>query len=130
MSKILTGVVISNKMEKTVVVDVQKKFSHPRYRKVIIRHKKYKVHCEDGSVNVGDVVTIKETKPISKDKHFVIVKDAHVKAAPVASKEIKLEATAAEISAEVKEELKTEKKAESTPEKKTTAKKAAKKAAK
>jgi small subunit ribosomal protein S17 len=73
MSKILTGVVVSNKMSKTIVVDVAKKFQHPRFRKIVNIHKKFKVHVEEGTVEVGSVVRIQETKPISKDKHFVLL---------------------------------------------------------
>jgi len=73
MSKILTGTVISTKMQKTVVVKVERKFRHPLYEKVITRHKKYKAHNEDFDLKEGDVVKIKETRPISKDKHFKVV---------------------------------------------------------
>jgi len=73
MAKILTGIVVSDKMTNTVVVDVQRKFQHPRFKKIVNIHKKFKVHAEDGSVKVGDVVRIQETKPISKDKHFILL---------------------------------------------------------
>ena len=73
MSKILTGTVISTKMQKTVVVKVERKFRHPLYEKVITRHKKYKAHNEDFDLKEGDVVKIIETRPISKDKHFKVV---------------------------------------------------------
>ena len=74
MKKNLIGQVVSTKMQKTVLVKVERKFSHARYRKVIIRHKKYKAHNEDLKLNVGDTVKIEETRPISKDKHFIVVK--------------------------------------------------------
>lgn len=73
MSKTLTGTVVSNKMEKTVVVRVERKFRHPVYHKVIIRSKKLKAHCEGKKPNEGDVVSIRETRPISKDKKFIVV---------------------------------------------------------
>jgi len=73
MSKILTGTVISTKMQKTVVVKVERKFRHPLYEKVITRHKKYKAHNEDFDLKEGDLVKIIETRPISKDKHFKVV---------------------------------------------------------
>ena len=73
MKKILTGKVVSMKMIKTVVVMVERKFRHPVYHKVIVRHKKYKAHNEKLDLKLGDVVRIEETKPISKDKHFVVV---------------------------------------------------------
>ncbi len=73
MKKILTGKVVSMKMIKTVVVMVERKFRHPVYHKVIVRHKKYKAHNEKLDLKLGDIVKIEETKPISKDKHFVVV---------------------------------------------------------
>lgn len=74
MGKILIGEVVSNKMNKTVVVKVERKLIHPRYKKVIIRHKKYKAHNEKLDLKIDDLVEIKETRPISKDKHFIVVK--------------------------------------------------------
>jgi small subunit ribosomal protein S17 len=73
MPKILTGTVVSTKMQKTVVVKVERKFRHPLYEKVITRHKKYKAHNEDFDLKEGDVVKIIETRPISKDKHFKVI---------------------------------------------------------
>lgn len=73
MKKTLIGEVVSTKMQKTVVVLIERKFRHPFYRKVIIRHKKYKAHNENLELAVGDVVKIEETRPISKDKHFKVV---------------------------------------------------------
>ena len=69
----MSGTVISTKMEKTIIVKIENKFRHPLYRKVITRHKKYKVHNTDKTVKEGDVVLIKETTPISKEKHFMVV---------------------------------------------------------
>lgn len=74
MKKTLIGKVISNKMQKTLVVEVERKFRHSFYKKVITKHKKYKVHNEIEGINVGDVVLIEETRPISKDKHFIVIK--------------------------------------------------------
>lgn len=73
MKKTLIGEVVSTKMQKTVVVLVVRKFRHPLYRKVIIRHKKYKAHNENLGLVVGDKVKIEETRPISKDKHFKVI---------------------------------------------------------
>lgn len=73
MKKTLIGSVVSNKMTKTVVVKVERKFRHPVYHKVIVRHKKFKVHNEKFELNVGDKVKIEETNPISKDKHFIVI---------------------------------------------------------
>lgn len=74
MKKILQGEVVSNKMTKTVVIRVERKTRHPKYQKVIIRHKKYKAHNEDMKLEIGDIVKIEETRPISKDKHFRVIK--------------------------------------------------------
>lgn len=73
MKKTLIGTVISNKMTKTVVVKVERKFRHAVYNKVIIRHKKYKAHNDKFELNIGDLVKMEETKPISKDKHFIVI---------------------------------------------------------
>ena len=73
MKKTLIGKVVSTKMTKTVVVKVERKFRHPVYHKVIIRHKKYKAHNEILDLKLGDMVKIEETKPISKDKHFIVI---------------------------------------------------------
>jgi len=73
MKKTLIGKVVSTKMTKTVVVLVERKFRHAVYHKVIIRHKKFKAHNEKLNLQLGDVVKIQETRPISKDKHFVVI---------------------------------------------------------
>ena len=67
------GIVVSNKMEKTVVVEVERTFRHPLYDKVIRRVKRIKAHDEEKACMVGDRVLIMETRPISKDKHFRVV---------------------------------------------------------
>ncbi len=69
MAKTLTGVVISNKMQKTVVVKINDKVKHPLYKKLINVSKKFKAHDET-EAQVGETVKIVETKPISKDVHF------------------------------------------------------------
>ncbi|MBI3366499.1 30S ribosomal protein S17 [Candidatus Roizmanbacteria bacterium] len=79
MKKILTGEVVSTKMQKTVLVRVERKFRHPKYGKVIKRHKKFKAHNENIELVVGDVVEIEETRPISKDKHFKVIKKVNKK---------------------------------------------------
>ena len=68
-----TGVVVSTKMQKTVIVEVERTYRHPFYRKVIRATKRFKVHDEDNKCNVGDQVAIMETKPISRDKRWRIV---------------------------------------------------------
>lgn len=69
-----TGVVLSDKMDKTVVVGVARIFQHPKYKKYIRRVKKFKAHDEENRCRVGDVVEIMETRPISKEKRFVVVR--------------------------------------------------------
>lgn len=72
-TRTLTGKVVSTKMAKTVVVAVDRFEKHAKYGKFIRRTKRYKAHVEAGEFKVGDKVTIKETRPISKDKHFMVV---------------------------------------------------------
>ena len=73
MAKVISGIVTSTHMDKTIVVRVESKFRHPLYRKVIKRHKKFKAHNELEGIVVGDIVTIRETRPMSKTKHFIVV---------------------------------------------------------
>lgn len=70
----LKGVVVSDKMAKTVVVSVTRFVKHPLYGKYYKVSKKYKAHDEENASKVGETVEIRETKPISKDKRFVVVK--------------------------------------------------------
>ncbi len=72
MKKTLIGRVVSTKMQKTVTVEVEQKFSHPLYKKVVVRHKKYKAHNEKFELKDGDWVKIEESRPISKEKHFIV----------------------------------------------------------
>ena len=72
-NKVLKGVVTSDKMNKTVVVEVTRFVEHKKYGKRIKKTKKYKAHDENNSKKIGDVVEIEETKPISKDKHFKVI---------------------------------------------------------
>jgi small subunit ribosomal protein S17 len=67
------GVVVSNKMQKTVVVSVERTVRHPRYDKVITRSKKYYAHDESNTAREGDVVSIMETRPMSKLKRWRVV---------------------------------------------------------
>ena len=69
-----TGVVVSNKMEKTCVVSVVSNVKHPLYKKVVKITKKFKVHDENNECNVGDTVEIMETRPISKTTHFRLLR--------------------------------------------------------
>ena len=67
-----TGVVVSDKMDKTIVVRVQRQYKHPLYKKIVRRHKKFKAHDEKNECGIGDVVEIKESKPLSRDKRWVL----------------------------------------------------------
>jgi small subunit ribosomal protein S17 len=67
------GVVVSDKMDKTVVVAIKTKVRHPLYGKMVNRTRKFKVHDEENLCGVGDTVKIMETRPISKDKRWRLV---------------------------------------------------------
>jgi len=71
--KIYAGKVISNKMEKTVVVAVTRLFQHPVYKKTMKRVTKFKAHDEMNKCNIGDMVKIVETRPLSKEKRWVVI---------------------------------------------------------
>lgn len=68
--KTLTGKVVSARMNKTIVVSVERLWMHPLYKKYIKRTRRYKVHCEDPHIKTGDMVKIVSNRPISKEKHF------------------------------------------------------------
>lgn len=68
----LQGVVLSNKMAKTVVVAVDTKRAHPLYKKIVTSRKKYKVHTNE-SLEIGDTVSFQECSPISKEKRWIVV---------------------------------------------------------
>ena len=69
----LEGVVVSDKMDKTVVVNVTRLKMHPKYKKRYKVSTKFKCHDEENQYKVGDVVVIKQTRPLSKDKRYVVV---------------------------------------------------------
>jgi small subunit ribosomal protein S17 len=71
--KILVGRVTSDKMEKTIVVQVERLKRHSRYGKVMRFHKKYKAHDEQNSARIGDLVKIVESRPVSKEKRWALV---------------------------------------------------------
>jgi small subunit ribosomal protein S17 len=73
-SRQLTGRVVSDKMDKTVTVLVERRMKHPLYGKVMIRSKKYHAHDEKNEFRPGDLVTIEETRPLSKTKAWKVVK--------------------------------------------------------
>ena len=71
--KVRVGVVVSDKMEKTVVVRIDRRVPHPTYGKMVTRSKKLKAHDEGNSARAGDTVRIMETRPLSKDKRWRVV---------------------------------------------------------
>ncbi len=74
--RILQGVVVSDKGEKTVVVLVERRVMHPIYKKFIKRSKKYMAHDEANAVKTGDMVKIRECRPISKRKHWEVLAES------------------------------------------------------
>lgn len=66
------GVVVSNKMEKTVVVAVENRSPHPKYGKIVVKTKKFKAHDEDNRCREGDRVRIRETRPLSRTKRWIV----------------------------------------------------------
>lgn len=71
--KLRTGVVVSDKMKKTIIVRVTQLAKHPKYGKVIKKSSKFKVHDEKNMAKLGDMVRIQETRPLSKDKRFRLI---------------------------------------------------------
>lgn len=69
----LVGVVVSDKMDKTITVRVERRVKHPRYHKYVTRRKTYKAHDETNSCKVDDQVVIEESRPLSKNKRWVLV---------------------------------------------------------
>ncbi len=69
----ITGTVVSDKMDKTIVVQVESKVKHPLYSKLQKRTKNFKVHDENNECGIGDTVKIMETRPLSKDKRWRLV---------------------------------------------------------
>ncbi len=74
LRKSRTGKVVSNKMDKTAVVAIEDHVKHPLYNKIVKRTSKLKVHDENNECNIGDRVEIMETRPLSKDKRWRLVK--------------------------------------------------------
>ena len=71
--RVMQGVVVSDNMDKTIVVNVERKFKHPLYKKYIRRSKKYHAHDEDNSCKTGDKVSIRECRPLSKLKRWEVI---------------------------------------------------------
>jgi small subunit ribosomal protein S17 len=79
--KEFTGTVISDKMQKTIIVRVTRMSKHPKYSRIMKRYNKFKVHDEKNTAKIGDIVRIEETRPLSKDKRFrliEILKKGHI----------------------------------------------------
>ena len=76
MKKQLIGQIISNKMLRTAVVKTERIKEHPKYKRRYKFHKNYKAHIEKGEYKIGDRVVIEECSPISKDKHWKVLKKA------------------------------------------------------
>lgn len=81
VKRIITGTVVSNKMDKTVVVAVERKFIHPTFKKVVKRTKKFRCHDEKNECSVGDFISMKEVRPLSKTKRWNL--EEVLKTAPV-----------------------------------------------
>ena len=71
--RVLTGQVVSDKMEKTVVVRIDRRVMHPLYKKIITRSKRYAAHDEANAFSVGDMVRIQECRPMSRRKRFEVI---------------------------------------------------------
>ena len=72
--KVLQGIVVSDRMQKTITVDVERVFRHPKYGKYVRRHKKYHAHDENREARVGDVVEIAECRPLSRLKRWRLLR--------------------------------------------------------
>jgi len=68
------GIIVSNKMQKTVVVKVESRYSHPIYSKTMIKTRKYLAHDDLGECNIGDQVLVEECRPLSKRKRWIVAK--------------------------------------------------------
>ena len=73
LRKVMTGTVVSNKMDKTIVVSVETSVKHPIYGKIVKRTYKLKAHDEENQCQIGDKVKVMETRPLSKDKRWRLV---------------------------------------------------------
>jgi small subunit ribosomal protein S17 len=71
--RVLQGTVVSDKNDKTVVVKVERRFTHPLFKKTVRRSKNYKAHDEMNVHKVGDIVSIEECRPVSRDKRWTVV---------------------------------------------------------
>jgi small subunit ribosomal protein S17 len=74
------GLVVSDKMQKTVVVAIENRSPHPKYGKIVVKTRRYKAHDEDNKCRVGDRVRIQETRPLSKTKRWQVAEILNTKA--------------------------------------------------
>ena len=74
ITKVITGTVVSNKMDKTLVVQVERKFIHPTFKKVVKRTRKFKCHDEKNQCSIGDFISMREVRPLSKTKRWNLLK--------------------------------------------------------
>ncbi|AXS41049.1 30S ribosomal protein S17 [Breoghania sp. L-A4] len=74
--RVLQGIVVSDQNDKTVVVKVERRFTHPLLKKTVRRTKKYKAHDQDNSCKVGETILIEECAPISKNKRWIVVESS------------------------------------------------------
>ncbi len=72
-NRVMQGVVVSDKMDKTIVVRVERRIMHPLYKKFIRRSKKYAAHDENNAFKTGDIVSIQECRPLSKNKRWEVL---------------------------------------------------------
>lgn len=70
--RVVTGIVVSDKMQKTIVVQVKRRFKHPRYRKYVSERVRYKAHDETNEAKIGDTVKIVSCRPLSRDKRWML----------------------------------------------------------
>ncbi|NOY25856.1 MAG: 30S ribosomal protein S17 [Oligoflexia bacterium] len=78
--RVFVGRVVSDKMDKTVVVEVERKVLHPKYRKYVNRRKKYKAHDAENAYKMDDIVVIAESRPLSRTKRWVVVEQRDLSA--------------------------------------------------
>lgn len=79
MKRLITGTVVSNKMNKTVIVQVNRMVAHPKYGKRYRVSKRFAAHAPDQTHQIGDTVTIQESRPLSKTKHWVVTTTAQTR---------------------------------------------------
>lgn len=93
--RVLQGTVVSDKTDKTITVLVERRVLHPVYKKYVKQSKKYAAHDESNSAKIGDMVSIKECRPISKTKSWVLVTETEATATKPATKKTASKKTAA-----------------------------------